>query len=223
MALDYPNPNFTEEVHVDIGTENVPAGNDELTITAWINVDNDQLGDDQAIIAKAASTGNTGEFRMQLEEPDNELRGIINDNEVTGSTVIVSGVWTFVAMVYDGVNKVLFINAVQDATEAQTGNVGTSADPFILGALDDGAIKREFDGLLADIRVYTRALSLAELQTIFTLLGEDHIVHGLQWRWMQRELSPGTAATVAGSIIDFAGNFNGTPVNSPVYQAGNLR
>lgn len=223
MALDYPNPNQTETVHVSIGTENVPAGNDELTITAWVNPDNTGLAEDQVVIAKAPSTGNTGDFRMQLEEPALELRGIINDNELTGTTVLVAGVWTFVAMVYDGVNKILFINAVQEATEAQTGNVGTSADNLILAALDDGTVKRELDGLLADVRVYTRALSLAELQTIFTLLGEDNIVLGLHWRWMQRELSPGTAATVAGSIIDFAGNFNGTPVNSPVYQAGILR
>ena len=158
MSLDYPNPNFTEEVHVDLGTENVPAGNDELTITAWINVDNDQLAADQVIIAKSASTGNSGEFKLQVEEPDNELRGIINDNELTGTTIMGTGVWIFVAMVYDGVNKVLFIDAVQDATEAQTGNVATSADPLIMAGLDDGSVRRSFDGLLADIRVYTRAL-----------------------------------------------------------------
>ena len=58
---------------------------------------------------------------------------------------------------------------------------------------------------------------------MYTLLGVDGIVEGLLWRWAQNELSPGTAATVAGSIIDFAGNFNGTPVNSPVYAEGILR
>lgn len=220
MSLDYLDE--TSDVHVSLGAANVPAGNDQLTITAWVNAVTGTV-EDQIVIAKAPNTGNTGDFRLQLEEPNNELRGIINDNELTGVGQIPSGVWTFIAMVYDGVNKTLFINAVQDATEAQTGNVGTSADPLLLGALDDGTIKRELDGLLADVRVYTRALSLAELQTMLVTLGQDGIVFGLLWRWMQRELSPGTAATVAGSIIDLAGNLNGTPVNSPVYQEGILR
>ncbi len=223
MTMDYPNPNFTEEVHVDLGTANVPALTGELSITAWVNPDNDGLADDNIIISKSDTTGNNGAFKLQLEEPDLELRGVINDSQITSSGTLVPGDWSFVAMVYDGSDKTLFINAVEDGSSAESGNIDIDSDPLLLGATDDGSIKREFDGPMADIRVYTRALSLAELQTMFALLGVDGIVDGLLWRWMQRELSPGTAATISDSIIDFAGNLNGTPVNSPVYQAGILR
>lgn len=221
--MDYPNPLFTEQVHVDLGTANVPALTGALSITAWVNPDSVAAADDQVIIAKDNTTGNTGPFKLQLDEPANALRGIINDSQLTGATAMTAGVWTFVAMIYDGVNKVLYLDAVQDATVAESGNVDTNIDPFTIAGVDAGPLRRSWDGLLADIRVYTRALSLAELQTIFTLVGKDNIVNGLLWRWMQNELSPGTAATIAGSIIDLAGNLNGTPVNSPVYQEGILR
>ncbi len=224
MSLDFPNPLQSEEIHVDLSAANVPASTGELTITGWVNPDQDGLGEDQVMIAKAPDTGNSGPFVVQFEEPDLEFRGIINDDQLTGSAMLIPGDWTFVAQVYDGSDRTLFINAVLDATDSlSAGDIDTSADPLILAALDDGSIKREFDGLLADIRVYTRTLSLAELQTMFTLLGVDGIVNGLLWRWPMRERSPGTAATIAGSIIDFAGNQNGDPVNSPIYAEGILR
>ncbi len=223
MSLDYPASGGDEAV--DLGAINVPAGTGELTITAWGNPDAVGLGQEQVIIAKSDSTGTSSSFKMQVEDdPDDNLRGIINSNVDNGASAIVAGAWTFFAMVYDSVDKTLYVNAVQDATEADAGgDIDISADPFKLGCVDNGSNVREFDGLLEDIRVYTRALSPAELQTMFVLLGKDNIVFGLHWRWMQRELPPGTAATIAGSIIDFAGRNNGTPENSPVYQAGILR
>lgn len=222
MSLDFPG--LASDMAIDLGTINVPASTGELTITAWGNPDAVGLGDEQVIIAKSAASGNTGPFKMQVEDTTDELRGIINDNSDDGATGISAAVWTFFAMVYDSVDKTLYVNAVQDATEADAGgDITTNADPLKLGAVDSGTNIREWDGLLDDIRVYTRALSLAELQTIFQLRGVDQIVNGLLWRWRMDELSPGTAATIAGSIIDLAGNNNGTPENSPVYQPGILR
>lgn len=223
MSLDYPG--LAADIAVSMANSNVPAATGALSITGWANPDADGTADDQIIIAKSATTGNGGAFKMQLETPGNLLRGIINSNELTGVGAVAPGVWTFFAMVYDGANKTLYLNAVQDATEADAGgNIATDADPLRLGGVKtNGGVVRELDGLLADIRVYTRALSLAELQTMFNCKGKDGIILGLHWRWMQRELSPGIAAIVASSIIDFAGNFNGTPENSPVYQAGILR
>jgi hypothetical protein len=220
MSLDYLDD--SSDIYIDLGANNVPASTGELTVTGWSKVV-DGTSEDQVIIAKTASTGNTGAFRMQLEEPDNEVRGIINDNELTGTTTLAD-IWAFVAMVYDGSDKTLFINAVQEATEADSGgDIDTNAEPLLIGALDDGTIKRQLDGLLADIRVYTRALSVEELLTIYNSLGVDGIVHGLLWRWPQNELSPGTAATISDSIIDLAGNLNGDPMGSPVYETGILR
>lgn len=223
MALDFPNPNQNEEIHLGLGNLNVPVGTGALSITAWVNPDQDGLSEDMSIIAKSDTTGNDGPFKLQLEEPDLELRGIINDNQLTGPSTIVPGVWSFLAMVYDTVNKTLFINGVQDDTEADAGgDIVRDSSAFRIAATDDGSIKRELDGLLEDVRFYTRALSLAEILTMFTLRGKDNIINGLLWRWKMNERAPGQTATVASSIIDLAGNFNATPVNTPIYQAGIL-
>jgi hypothetical protein len=220
--MDFPG--LASDMAIDLSAANVPASTSELTITAWGNPDAVGTADEQVIIAKSNGSGNVGPFKMQVEESPDVLRGLVNDNSDDGATAISAATWTFFAMVYDSVDKTLYINAVQDATEASAdGDVNTNADPFKIGAVDAGTNVREFDGLLDDIRVYTRALSLAELQTIYTLVGQDNIVNDLLWRWRMNELSPGTAATIANSIIDLAGNQNGDPENSPVYAEGILR
>ncbi len=222
MSLDFPG--LAGDEAINLGTGDVPVGTAELSVTAWINPDAVGLADEQVIIAKSVSTGNTGTFKMQVEDtPDDTLRVIVNDDPLDSVAAISAAVWTFVAFVYDGATKKIFINAVENASEAQTGVTSGSADPLRIAAVDTGSNNREWDGLLADIRVYTRALSLAELETMFTLLGIDNIVHGLFWRWRMNELAPGVAATIAGSIIDSTGRLDGTPENSPVYAEGILR
>lgn len=53
-----------------------------------------------------------------------------------------------------------------------------------------------------DYRIYNRALTAAEFETIFNCRGHDNIKQGLLNRWTVREGAPGVAITVANSVKD---------------------
>ena len=211
---------------VNLGTFNVPAGLSTFSITAWVNPDTVGNPDEFVVVAKGNTTGNTAVYKLQMEDGGNGnvMRGIINSDVLDGVTGLSAGVWTFVGLTYDGANKRLYLNGVQDATDAQTGTVSQTADAVRIAAVFTGSSdRREWDGLLDDIRFYNRTLSANEMLTMFTLRGKDRIFNGMIDRWRMGERAPGQTATGAGSVRD-AGSLpqNGTGVNAPVYRAGIL-
>jgi hypothetical protein len=221
---------FTGEAgnkEIDLGVVTSLNGLGACSITAWANPDAIGLDDPTVIIAKDDSTGNDAPFKVQMQTTDT-IRGILDTGAggvtLDGVTAFAAGVWAFVAMTYDGVNKRLYFDGALDATGAQTGTIVATANNTNIASVDVGGTpRREWDGLLDDIRLYDRALSLAELQTMFASKGADKIVFGLLNRWTMREAAPGVAASGAASIKDLRGAFNGTPIASPDYQAGILR
>ena len=69
--------------------------------------------------------------------------------------------WTHLAATFDGAAVRLFVNGVQVATRAQSGALTTSTNPLTIGHNFYG---ERFTGLIDEVRVYNRALSVAEIQ-----------------------------------------------------------
>lgn len=227
MAMEFTGEAGNQEI--SLGTINPLSGLSAGTWTAWANPDAIGVGNPTVIMGKGNTTGNATPWKIQMQDGTNALRGILDTgaggDPLDAATAFAAGVWTFVAMVYDGSNKRLYFDAVQDATEAQTGNIVTSADTVTIASINvSGTPRREWDGLIDDVRIYNRALSLAELQTMFALKGRDRIFRGLVNRWRMAERGEGQTATVASSVRDWgSAPFNGSPVASPTYRAGILR
>ena len=90
---------------------------------------------------------------------------------------------------------------------------------WAIGAQANGG--RASDGFIADCRVYTRALSEAEILTAYTTRGADGIVDGLLWRLRLNEATPGAAGFTAKNQAEL--DFSVTPQNAPVYAEDTLR
>src|SRR5262249_8814396 len=80
-----------------------------------------------------------------------------------GTTPNPVGVWTHVALTYDGSNLRLFTNGTQVSSLAVTGAIQTNLNPLWTGG--NSPYGEYFNGLTDDARVYNRALSAAEIQT----------------------------------------------------------
>lgn len=101
-------------------------------------------------------------------------------SEVLSGT-ISTGTLYHVAFVRDGNTLRIYVNGAQVASGSITGYTGgnTSLNRRI-GT--DSTTNNPFDGMMEDFREYTRALSPAEILTIFRSGGHDGIVNGLELR-----------------------------------------
>jgi hypothetical protein len=84
------------------------------------------------------------------------------DTFVRGTTSLLLGEWTHLAVTYDGAALTLYVNGVQAATQAVSGAMPASAGDLKIGGT---AIWPEwFEGAIDDVRVYDRALTAADIQ-----------------------------------------------------------
>jgi Concanavalin A-like lectin/glucanases superfamily len=81
---------------------------------------------------------------------------------VAGRSATPVGMWSYVAMTYDGTNLRLFVNGIQVSSRATTGTIETSANPLWLGG--NQLYGEYFEGMIDDLRIYNRALGESEIQ-----------------------------------------------------------
>ena len=86
------------------------------------------------------------------------------DNMV-GSTNVFDGQWHHIAAVYDGTQKILYVDGQVDAQESYTATVSTNNLNVRLG-YNSEYTSGQYDGLLDDVRIFSRPLSQAEVQQI---------------------------------------------------------
>ena len=97
----------------------------------------------------------SGDYRLALG-------GSLSNYVDSGRTPTV-GQWQFVAGTYDGTTARIYVDGVQAASQAFSGNVGDS-NAWRIGAYGSPA-SGFFDGKIDNVRIYDRALSAAEIQT----------------------------------------------------------
>lgn len=153
--------NFDGSDYVDLGTFADTAST--LSVTAWVNQTGWTSGSgDGRIIAVSTSTS----------EQDHQLMlSAINGQQqcrmkAGGSTFTLKGgtatlgVWQHVACTYDGSRVRLYVDGVEVADRSWSGSVVLSM-PGALGRNPSGG--RNLNGLVDDVRIYSRALSAAEI------------------------------------------------------------
>ncbi len=115
----------------------------------------------------------------------------------------------------NGVQDAQFTNAYANtswpATNSETGSIGSQNA--------NGALP--LAGSLADVRIYDRPLSAAEIAGIYFSRGADANFYGLMHRWILNELSPGTAVSAPKDTAIQARH--PTVVGAPSYAAHPIR
>jgi len=89
--------------------------------------------------------------------------GTFSSANLNATTRLQANQWTHVAGTYDGATMRLYINGVQVASRSQTGPVLTST--YDLGIGGNSLNGQFFPGMIDEVRIYSRALSAAEIQS----------------------------------------------------------
>jgi len=158
----------------------------KVTVTAWIKWTTDPLsfavtpanhereGQYSTYIAYAShNSDNNGQFWLRNSKVANRfqfgVQNTSNDLAVVSSTFAPEAdAWYFLAGVYDGATVKLYVNGVLQGSTPLTGNVRTNDGTHRLnmGRLPWGY--GFFVGYMDDVRIWTSALSLAEVQEQMT-------------------------------------------------------
>ena len=133
-------------------------GTNNLTVEAWIKPTtvNGSSGV-QAIVNQ--HNGGNGEFMLQLN--DDKIQGMINVTNVfrtlNGTSTIPQGVWTHIALTYDGTMQKLYVNGAEDNSSQIGPNTIYQYDhPTRIGS---SSFNQTFAGEIDEVRIWKKTKS----------------------------------------------------------------
>jgi len=85
------------------------------------------------------------------------------ENSSPGTTGLALNTWTHLASTYDGTTLRLYVNGTQVSAKTLGGAMPATANPLRIGG--NGVWGEYFAGLIDEVRVYNRALSVGEIST----------------------------------------------------------
>jgi fibronectin type 3 domain-containing protein len=133
-----------------------------MTLEAWVNPTSAPTGW-RAIIDKNVD----GYYLTASSDNGNRPAAggtwTTGNQNIFGTSVMPVNTWTHVAMTFDGATVRLFINGTQVASQAQTAPLAATTATLQIGG--DSYPNEYFAGLIDEVRIYNRALSVAEIQS----------------------------------------------------------
>jgi hypothetical protein len=141
-----------------------------LTISFWTNIQNNNDGIDDVILAKLwAPTNSSPYYQYGIEFDANGAKTLdffFGDTSGTlrgpFSMTPSLGLWTYVTFTYDGTAVKGYLDGVQKFSTSTTQSIQARGNVLQLGV--DAALGQPFSGKVDEVRIYNRALSQAEIQ-----------------------------------------------------------
>ena len=173
---------------VEIGTTDL-ALVDEMTVSAWVRwAVNPPAGNNRAVYVQNDTPTNFNDYQFALRGNANNRRFEFRVQTVSGSqrtqtaNIVSVNTWYHVTGVYDGSEVRIYVDDVLQDTAAHSGDFVTFNSNRVLNigkSANAAANEHGIDGLIDEVRLYRRALSLDEIRTIrrFTRpcsSGHDH-------------------------------------------------
>jgi len=157
--------------YVDCGDDLIFDITGEITISAWIKVNvfnrNWQAivtkGDSAWRLSRKASTDFLA-FRCTGIRSSSELG---RQNGVDGTVDVNDGEWHHVTGVYDGNESYLYMDGTLDNSEQASGFIETNDFALMIGQNVEQPPGRCWNGLIDDVRIYSYALSEAEVKEVY--------------------------------------------------------
>lgn len=148
--------------------------NNPFSISAWIywrgeNSDNDNFNSQHLIVFRRGAF-----VILYLREPDHpsiqnsvslQLNGSTSLNIDSGANTLPTNEWVHIVATNDGITSKIFING----NEMASSNIGVSTSnqtySNIIGR-SGNASSENFNGIVDEVRLYNRAITLAEIETL---------------------------------------------------------
>ncbi len=162
-----------DEAHVAAGdVASLDITGDQITLCASIRPDDIGNANGRRIISKRTDAGGSDVYALFTITPGAgevwfRLRIGATDINLVFATPVVTGVWQHWVATYDGAVMRLYLNGVQVASQAQTGNIDGSNQEVYLAHRKLEA--RRFLGAMSVAAIWSRCLSAAEVRELYLL------------------------------------------------------
>ncbi len=165
-ALDF---NGTDQ-HVSVTASSVLNPTTALTVSAWIKPD--AVDNEWGPVVESGGNLNSGTgYFFGYYTASNSFIFEVGDGSYDSVSVLLPvGQWYHVVGTYSASgNLYLYVNGVQVGTHSHTvASISYDSNPFTIGKLAYCcATGHHFDGQIDDVRVYNRALSAADVATLY--------------------------------------------------------
>lgn len=161
---------FNGSSWIDIGS--VVSRYDLLTLSAWVYSTDSSAGPySHAIVTKPRFAPSGAGLRLDLY--DGKLETGFNNSAVnlvvSDTNSAIDGRWHHAVAVANVTNVLLYVDGHFSGSAPFPSNPVTSAASMFIGKESEGGELRFFTGLIDDVRIYTRALSPAEVQQLYVI------------------------------------------------------
>lgn len=148
-----------------------------FTISAWIEWEND------GVVVSRYDNYVEGEYFVKIS--DNGHIGFhreIPPWSFIGNSAVTKTEWHHIIARYDGNQMTIFLDSINDGSMISGESSSAPATPVIIGAdLLYGTPHLSFKGLIDEIRIYNRALSEFEIETLYNM--DNPLNQGLVGYW----------------------------------------
>lgn len=143
-----------------------PLDVNQITMMAWVNPASCDAPHDRGIIMNKESL-----YEYGLEDGTCRLQAAFGPCfRWWGSAVAPPGVWTHVAVSFDGAEQIHYVNGAEVERTACVGAMGSNDEDMKIGSRNgDGANGSDFNGLIDEVYLYNRTLSVGEIQSVMAV------------------------------------------------------
>jgi len=152
-------------VNCGINVQDLSAGLNSMTIVAWAKFSATRTMAWQALITCGDSS-----WALQRRDNDQAIGFRLGGTDLwtTGARPINDGKWHHIAATYDGAQQRIYLDGTLEISGNKTGDSGgESTYPIVIG--DNGKYpgSRVFNGSIADVAVFTNALSASDVYAVY--------------------------------------------------------
>ncbi|MGA2786622.1 MAG: LamG-like jellyroll fold domain-containing protein [Verrucomicrobiota bacterium] len=138
-----------------------------ITIETWIKVNQTTANSNwKGIVTKGNSSWRL-QGRAGAKTVVFSANGVSPNVDLYGSRNVNDGQWHHVAGVYDGTTMFLYVDGTLDVSQPATGSIAQNSLPLCIGQTANST-GYYFNGLIDEASIYNRALTAAEIQSIYS-------------------------------------------------------
>lgn len=171
----------------------------QITLSAWIKIDDPNLNDFMRIISKKNQFNDPDGYELEYNPALNTLHLLSSGANLGEALVDLDTNWHHVAGVINGTTATIYVDGQDLTRDSVVDPLAAGTTHLTIGCI--GSFGSYFRGQLDDLRIYDRALSPSEIQILMNSTSNTNSTTAIQQTFSVNALD-NSGSPVAG-VVDF--------------------